>query len=51
VQRFKNANPSMPDDGVRNLDIVKNDSGKYLVTGSTCYQATNTAKVYTLLLS
>lgn len=47
---FKDANPSMPDDGVRNLDIVSNTNGKFLLTGSTCYQAENTAKVYTLKL-
>jgi len=44
---FKNANPSLPDEGVRNLDIVNNCNGLFLLTGSTCYQANNTAKVYT----
>jgi hypothetical protein len=36
------------DEGVRNLDIVKNKNGNFLLIGSTCYQTTNTAKVYTL---
>ena len=43
---FRSANPSMPDDGVRNLDIVKNKEGTLLLTGSTCYQPNNSAKIY-----
>ncbi len=36
------------DDGVRNLDVVTNCSGSYLLIGTTCYQPSNSAKVYTL---
>lgn len=45
---FSLANPSMPDDGVRNLDIINNCNGLFLLTGSTCYQPNNSAKLYTL---
>lgn len=34
--------------GVRNLNIIKNDKGKFLTIGTTVYQPTNSAKVYTL---
>ena len=47
---FREANPSLPDEGVRNLDIVENQNGKFLLTGSTCYQPNNSAKLYTLKL-
>ncbi len=36
------------DDGCRNLNIISNDSGKYLLVGTTCYQQSNSAKVFTL---
>jgi hypothetical protein len=47
---FKRAKPKLPDEGVRTLSIIKNDKGKFLSVGSTCYQATNSAKIYTLQL-
>lgn len=45
---FSLAKPSMPDDGVRNIDIINNCNGLFLLTGSTCYQPNNSAKIYTL---
>ncbi len=38
------------DDGCRNINILSNKSGTYLVIGSTCYQNDNVAKVYTVKL-
>ena len=33
-------------DGVRNLNVINNKNGKFLLTGTTCYQVENTAAVF-----
>jgi hypothetical protein len=47
---FEYAKPKLPDEGVITMSIVKNDKGKFLSVGSTCFQSTNSAKIYTLKL-
>jgi hypothetical protein len=47
---FKKSNPKLSDEGVRTLSIIKNNNGKFLSVGSTCYQPENIAKIYTLRL-
>jgi hypothetical protein len=48
---FKSSNPELSDDGVRTISVIKNKKGKFLSVGSTCYQKTNSAKIYTLKLN
>jgi hypothetical protein len=45
---FKNAKKNLLDEGVRTISIIKNENGKFLLVGSTCYQKENAASVYTL---
>jgi len=47
VNGFASSKPFLPDDGVRNLDIINNCNGIFLLTGSTAYQPDNSAKLYT----
>lgn len=48
---FQSINPFLTDDGVRNLDVVDNCNGTFLLVGSTCYQPNNVAKVYSLKIN
>lgn len=45
---FKTSQPKLSDEGVRTLMVIKNENGKFLSVGSTCYQLNNVAKIYTL---
>ena len=47
---FKESKPKLPDDGVRNINIITNSKGRFLLVGSTCYQEENVAKNYILKL-
>lgn len=38
------------DSGIRNLNIIKNCNGKFLLSGTTCYQVDNSAKIYITVL-
>lgn len=43
---FISSNPLLPDEGVRNINVIKNKNGNFLLVGSTCYQEDNVSKNY-----
>ena len=45
---FKKAKKNLLDEGVRTISIIKNENGKFLSVGTTCYQTENAASVYIL---